>query len=126
MGNLVMGFVAGLKCGAAMRNGQYAVCLSEVFQGMMVPLLYQGLLQVTVFVSDPLGEDIIDFPIVEYQLEMSESCLSQLGTRRLHKLRVKEGQSPLPNAQIMHSLSDQKDASLPALSPTPATGPAVP
>merc|ERR1712217_31839 len=69
---------------------------------------------------------IIDFPIVEYQLEMAESCLSQLGTRRLHQLRVKEGLSPLPNAQILHSLCTQKDTALPALAPTPATEPAAP
>merc|ERR1712110_336257 len=92
----------------------------------MVPLLYQGLLQVTVFVSDPLGEDIIDFPIVEYQLEMAESCLSQLGTRRLHQLRIKEGLSPLPHAEILHSLSNEKEPQLSAGAPAPAMEPAVP
>ena len=108
--NIVIALVSGSNCGIAAARTQYTVCVCELVQGMLIPLLYQGLLQITVFVSDPLGEDIIDFPILEYQLEMAESCLSQLGTRRLYKSRQEQGLSPLPNAHLEHSLGQDKDS----------------
>merc|ERR1712232_1419599 len=117
--NLVMALEAGLRCGMyAWTDGHIAV-VCEAIKGMLVPLLYQGLLQITVFLSDPLGDDIIDFPIIEYQLEMSEQCFSQLGTRRLYERRKQAGLSPLQNAHVETSLHQDKASKAEPATPAP-------
>ena len=33
---------------------------------VLVPLIYQGLLSISVVIYDPFGPDVLDFPVVAY------------------------------------------------------------
>lgn len=116
--NLVMAVAAGLKFAIAFEQSKVAVCIAEVFQFLLVPLLYQGLLQICVFLSDPMGTDIIDFPIRDYMVEVNDTCYAQvLSTRQLYDMRRTTGTSPLPNAHVIWNLPAP---------PSPAKAPPVP
>merc|ERR1712003_371426 len=108
-------------------SNDHTAVICEVLKGMTIPLMYQCLLQITVFLSDPLGDDIIDFPIVEYQLEMAEQCFSQLGARRLFERRRQAG-VVLPHAHTVASLHQGKASkeTQAAPAPLPCTEPLVP
>eukprot|EP00927_Polykrikos_kofoidii_P016686 TRINITY_DN17564_c0_g2_i1.p1 TRINITY_DN17564_c0_g2~~TRINITY_DN17564_c0_g2_i1.p1 ORF type:complete len:531 (+),score=85.10 TRINITY_DN17564_c0_g2_i1:107-1699(+) len=127
--NAMMSGVAGLKFAIALEAGIAARCFAEVLQVVMVPLLYQGLLQVSVFLSDPLGDDLLDFPLRQYQLEISHSCASQLATRTLWQHRIAMEASPLPNAHVVRSLGLEKateKAPSSAAPPPPTVLPSAP
>jgi len=103
--NAVVAMVSGLKFGVAVREGRPANCVVEIVQLIIVPTMYQGLLQICMFLSDPFGDDIIDFPILEYMLEVSEDCKAICkNTREMYLDRWAEGLSPLPNAAIIAKL----------------------
>merc|ERR1719265_650571 len=122
--NLVMASAAGLKFAIAWEKSQATVCVAEVCQFLLVPLLYQGLLQICVFLSDPLGNDIIDFPIREYQVEINDTCHEQVtSTKKLYTMRREMGQSPLPNAHVIWSLPPPPS---PAKAPPPKPQPEQP
>jgi len=129
--NLVISSAAGLKFAIAFEKSQAVVCFTEVCQFLLVPLLYQGLLQICVFLSDPMGNDIIDFPIREYQVEINDTCHDQVVfTRQLYDLRRRSGLSPLPNSHVIWSLptppSPAKAPPAPAPGPPPAPPVALP
>lgn len=103
--NIVVAMLAGLKFAIAWRANRPSGCVIEVFQLILVPTMYQGLLQICMFLSDPMGDDIIDFPILEYQITVKESCLSMLRTTRsMCESRWANSRSPLPNAIILNKL----------------------
>jgi len=114
LNNVVMSVVAGLKCSCAVNRGEYVGASLEILQIFLVPLLYQALLQVAVFLCDPLGDDIIDFPILNFQLEVIDACAGQLSARDLYDHRRREKRSPLPNAHVETSLGPKKEESKPA------------
>lgn len=102
--NSVMSVVAGSKFAVALHSGNVSASFAAFLQVAMVPLLYQCLLTVCVFLTDPVGQDLIDFPIRFYQLEIINACTSQLSTRKFF-----EKHTPLPNAQRL-ALTPQKVA----------------
>merc|ERR1719326_2408958 len=70
LNSLVISTVAGVQAAIGLDKGRWAVACCNAFKVFMLPVLYQGLLQICVFLSDPLGDDIIDFPIRQYQKEV--------------------------------------------------------
>lgn len=141
--NMLVAAVAGLKFGIALERNSLGDCAAQIIQVLVVPTLYMGLLQVTNLLSNPMGEDIIDFPILEYQLEVSESCSTMLKNGRfLYEKRWVEGLSPLPNANPIKELPVRgtvpggppapvapkpKEAAAPApQAPAPAPAPPLP
>lgn len=103
--NIVVAMLSGLKFAIAFRDRRISGCAIEVFQLILVPTMYQGLLQICMFLSDPMGDDIIDFPILEYQMAVKDSCLSMLHTTRtMCERRWANSRSPLPNAIFLTKL----------------------
>eukprot|EP00930_Biecheleria_cincta_P037931 TRINITY_DN26072_c0_g1_i1.p1 TRINITY_DN26072_c0_g1~~TRINITY_DN26072_c0_g1_i1.p1 ORF type:complete len:540 (-),score=87.66 TRINITY_DN26072_c0_g1_i1:61-1680(-) len=103
--NSVVAIVAGLKFAIAMNGGRWTECTLEIVQLLIVPTMYQGLLQICMFLSDPFGEDIIDFPILEYIIEVSEASKAMETTcRAMYAERWRTRSSPLPNASLIHKL----------------------
>eukprot|EP00930_Biecheleria_cincta_P047100 TRINITY_DN32588_c0_g1_i1.p1 TRINITY_DN32588_c0_g1~~TRINITY_DN32588_c0_g1_i1.p1 ORF type:complete len:562 (-),score=99.74 TRINITY_DN32588_c0_g1_i1:212-1897(-) len=103
--NIVVAMLSGLKFAIAFREQRATGCVIEVFQLILVPTMYQGLLQICMFLSDPMGDDIIDFPILEYQMAVKDSCLAMLRTTRtMCESRWADSRSPLPNATIVNKL----------------------
>lgn len=103
--NIVMAILSGLKFAIAVRQNRWSACVIEVFQLILVPTMYQGLLQICMFLSDPMGDDIIDFPILEYQIAVKEACLATIHTTRTFmETRWSQSRSPLPNAMVLNKL----------------------
>eukprot|EP00931_Biecheleriopsis_adriatica_P047600 TRINITY_DN27457_c0_g1_i1.p1 TRINITY_DN27457_c0_g1~~TRINITY_DN27457_c0_g1_i1.p1 ORF type:complete len:576 (-),score=94.25 TRINITY_DN27457_c0_g1_i1:61-1671(-) len=103
--NIVVAITSGLKFGAAYSQGLAFDCVIEALQLVIVPTMYQGLLQICMFLSDPMGDDFIDFPILEYQLQVQEACQSMVETtRKICEERWAEQRGPLPHASILKTL----------------------
>jgi len=103
--NSVVAIVAGLKFAIALRGDRWVECALEILQLLIVPTMYQGLLQICMFLSDPFGEDIIDFPILEYIVEVSEASKAMETTSRaMYAERWRTQASPLPNASLINKL----------------------
>lgn len=103
--NAVVAIVAGLKFAIALNGGRWVECTLEIGQLLIVPTMYQGLLQICMFLSDPFGEDIIDFPILEYIVEVSEASAAMAKTSRaMYTERWRMRSSPLPNASLIKKL----------------------
>mmetsp|Transcript_69630 Transcript_69630/g.185405 ORF Transcript_69630/g.185405 Transcript_69630/m.185405 type:complete len:389 (+) Transcript_69630:343-1509(+) len=72
--NFALAFLGGVSgCLAWQRRDFQAIAIQIVFQ-VVVPAVYQGLLVVTYIIHDPMGEDILDFPIIAYQTSTSQQC----------------------------------------------------
>merc|ERR1719313_1779109 len=65
--NLVVAFVGGLTCGVRLHSKDGFGAMAQLLQVLIVPSLYQGLMLVCRLLSDPMGDDIIDFPIMDFQ-----------------------------------------------------------
>lgn len=103
--NSVVAIVAGLKFAIALQGGRWVECALQIVQLLIVPTMYQGLLQICMFLSDPFGEDIIDFPILEYIVEVSEASAAMAKTSRaMYVERWRQRSSPLPNASLIKKL----------------------
>eukprot|EP00931_Biecheleriopsis_adriatica_P005277 TRINITY_DN106801_c0_g1_i1.p1 TRINITY_DN106801_c0_g1~~TRINITY_DN106801_c0_g1_i1.p1 ORF type:complete len:535 (-),score=88.98 TRINITY_DN106801_c0_g1_i1:73-1647(-) len=97
--NCIVAVVAGLKFAVALHGERPAECAMQFMHLVIVPTMYQGLLQICMFLSDPFGEDIIDFPILEMQIEVSDVCKDMMrSTRRIYEDRWSEKRAPLPHA----------------------------
>lgn len=126
--NMLMALHAGFRCGVAWDREHMDACAVEMLQMMLVPLLYQGLLQVCVMLGDPLGEDIIDFPILEFQLSIHEACGSMIeASRKFALLREDVGLGPLPNALSVKQLNlPGKMRVSTSVAPPPRSAPSAP
>lgn len=103
--NFLMAFVAGFRFTAAWAKGHTIVQVFDVFQFLVVPILYQSILLVCVEIMDPMGRDIIDFPVRLMQLETASACFEQTRTtRRMYDELRAAKQSPLPNAHTIWKL----------------------
>mmetsp|Transcript_23100 Transcript_23100/g.41741 ORF Transcript_23100/g.41741 Transcript_23100/m.41741 type:complete len:561 (+) Transcript_23100:79-1761(+) len=103
--NIVIAVAAGMSFAVKLHEENPSACIIEVLRLLIVPTMYQGLLQICVFLSDPMGDDIIDFPIMEYQLGISEACSSIIRTTRsVCEERWTSQVAPLPNASALRSL----------------------
>jgi len=101
MNNLVMCCVAGFQCAIHYHEGAWLPCLLLAGEMLVVPLLYIGVLQVCAYLSDPMGDDIIDFPILEYMISNAEGCAAPLSLRELYQSRRRKRQSPLPSVRAL-------------------------
>lgn len=92
--SVVIAVVAGAQCAIGLKDEYYFQVLCQTVKVFMLPVLYQALLQVCVFLSDPFGDDIIDFPIRQYQNDVSTACEDHLclwslyAYRRLNKISL--------------------------------------
>ena len=57
---------AALSRYAAQDGGNSFGVLSMAVRLVLVPLIYQGLLSISVVIYDPFGPDVLDFPVVAY------------------------------------------------------------
>lgn len=79
-------FIAAAKCGASFAVAVARTDVAEaIFQllNMVAPVLYNGMLSISYAVHDPLGEDMLDFPIAaftEYVAEMVDATLAAQDT----------------------------------------------
>ena len=78
----MIAIVAALEFEYALVYGAHIACVFTVLQMLTVPAIYYGLLEVCVLLNDPIGEDILDLPILQYQLALSESCHAMLMSSR--------------------------------------------
>eukprot|EP00931_Biecheleriopsis_adriatica_P072830 TRINITY_DN47221_c0_g1_i1.p1 TRINITY_DN47221_c0_g1~~TRINITY_DN47221_c0_g1_i1.p1 ORF type:complete len:416 (-),score=67.70 TRINITY_DN47221_c0_g1_i1:68-1315(-) len=73
-------FVMGLGCGytgaAAYGTGRWALIVSQLAQAILVPLTFQSLLDVCVYVSNPYGSDVVDFSFLQYHVSFLKLCES--------------------------------------------------
>lgn len=124
---LVISIVAGLRVAIAVEKGQTALQIFVSASKLVaVPLMYQGMLQICVFLSDPFGDDIIDFPIRQYQKECGEACEDHLSTRAFYEQRWIDGTAPLPKARVERQLPKPPSIQEPApaaASPAAAAAP---
>eukprot|EP00931_Biecheleriopsis_adriatica_P045152 TRINITY_DN25881_c0_g1_i1.p1 TRINITY_DN25881_c0_g1~~TRINITY_DN25881_c0_g1_i1.p1 ORF type:complete len:576 (-),score=114.77 TRINITY_DN25881_c0_g1_i1:43-1704(-) len=103
--NIVVAAVAGLKFSVALQSARPAECIAQILQALIVPTMYQGLIQICMFLSDPFGDDIIDFPILEYIVEVSENTNAIVNTTRtLYQNRWGSGLSPMANSSLIRKL----------------------
>eukprot|EP00933_Yihiella_yeosuensis_P060075 TRINITY_DN6205_c0_g1_i2.p1 TRINITY_DN6205_c0_g1~~TRINITY_DN6205_c0_g1_i2.p1 ORF type:complete len:447 (+),score=90.60 TRINITY_DN6205_c0_g1_i2:43-1341(+) len=103
--NVSMAVVAGIKVSIAVKQGMALTAFIELIQVIIVPTMYEGLLLICMFISDPFGDDIIDFPVMEMQMESNDACMAFLTTaRELYKERRSRAVSPLPQASFIEKL----------------------
>ena len=96
----IMGLGCGYTGAAALVLGHYALLVAQIAQTVIVPATFQSLLDVCVYVSDPLpactgagmclqrndrallslqlryGSDVIDFSFLSYHLALAKVCES--------------------------------------------------
>jgi len=106
--SLVIAIVAGVQCAIGQVKGQTSVVIVNAVKVFMLPVLSHGLLQICVFLSDPFGDDIIDFPIRSYQHDVSQACQDHLTTRALYEQRWREGVAPQPNSIFIRQLPPRR------------------
>jgi hypothetical protein len=118
--NVVLALVSAFEFAINYHNDRGSVAAIKSCKMLILPILYQGLLQICVFLTDPLGDDIIDFPIQTFMFELFKTCEEHLTCRDLYQARWKEGLSPLPNATVCKSLPGKEVAPPPAPPEPPA------
>jgi len=102
--SLVICVVSGVQCAIGSQRGEIAVCVCNVAKIYMLPVLYQALLQICVFLSDPFGDDIIDFPIRAFQRDVSQACEDHLCLRIIYEQRFLDKESLPPQQTFMQEL----------------------
>lgn len=74
LSNLVMVTSCGVVLAGDLRTGDYIHAASQVMFIVVIPLLYQGLLAVSYIISNPFGDDLLDFPVMAYQEYCNEAA----------------------------------------------------
>lgn len=108
--SLVICVVAGVQCAVGSSRGEIAVCVCNFIKIYMLPVLFQALLQICVFLSDPFGDDIIDFPIRQFQKDVSQACEDHLFLRDLYENRWLNKESLPPKLTFMKELRQPPQA----------------
>jgi len=99
--------VSGMRCCLAFRQMRYTEFAIEFALIFTVPIMYHGLLQICNYLSDPFGGDIIDFPMMAYQMRVCTATQTMKETtREIYDMRWQAKLSPLPNAHIHGKLED--------------------
>lgn len=65
--NWVMCVLLGLNMAAHWRDGPWSVTVPDILNLLLVPSMYQALLQICSHMEDPLGNDLTDFPVLALQ-----------------------------------------------------------
>jgi len=96
-----------MRCCLAFRQMRYTEFAIEFALIFTVPIMYHGLLQICNYLSDPFGGDIIDFPMMAYQMRVCTATQTMKETtREIYDMRWQARLSPLPNAHIHGKLED--------------------
>jgi len=80
--NYFMSLTLGASAALAWRKHDYVSFIVTIVHLLLVPTMYQALLQICFLVEDPLGDDVVDFPIVVYQRRVYKECKSILKASR--------------------------------------------
>lgn len=67
-------FQGGCKMFISLKNGDYLALIMEVLVLAVMPMIYQGLIDLTEKISNPFGGDEIDFPGEAYQKALLGQC----------------------------------------------------
>lgn len=89
--HLVMALGCGYTMAAAFGTGRYALLNSQICQVILIPLTFQSLLDVCVYIHDPYGSDILDFSFLHYHVALAKLCDSLI--------------TPLPASLSSHGVS---------------------
>lgn len=99
--------VSGIRCCFAFRRMLYTEFAFEFFLLFTVPVMYVGLLQICNYLSDPFGGDIIDFPMMAYQMRVAAASQAMKETTRdIYTKRWQVQDSPLPNGHVLGKIED--------------------
>jgi len=74
--HVVMAVGCGYTAAAAWGTGKFAMLTAQVVQAVLVPLIFQSLLDVCVCINDPFGSDILDFSLLQYHVALVKTCES--------------------------------------------------
>merc|ERR1740123_1809591 len=59
---------SGIICAKSWPDGKYFTMGSAVLKSIIVAFVYQALIQICYVIVDPFGDDVLDFPVVAYQV----------------------------------------------------------
>jgi len=74
--HVVMAVGCGYTAAAAWGTGKYALLTSQAVQALLIPLTFQSLLDVCVYVHDPFGSDLLDFSFLQQHVALASLCAS--------------------------------------------------
>lgn len=96
--NTVVSFVDGLHMSLAVHEQMWTVLGIRILHLLLITSMYQALLQVCFLMEDPLGHDLTDFPILQFQLRIyNESKHVLMLTRTFWERRRAQGLAlPMP------------------------------
>mmetsp|Transcript_131114 Transcript_131114/g.261672 ORF Transcript_131114/g.261672 Transcript_131114/m.261672 type:complete len:404 (-) Transcript_131114:146-1357(-) len=80
--NILMAFKAGLVFARAVPLGSYFVMIQQVFSTAIIVILYQALLTISYMITDPFGDDVLDFPIGTYKVYVASIIEAIMGASR--------------------------------------------
>lgn len=125
--NAMMAINSAFRFTASWAEGNKLVQVFDVFHFFVVPMMYQSILLVSMHIMDPMGNDVIDFPIRLMQYETCSTCLEQKRcTRLLYEEMRATRRSPLPNSRTIWKLpappqrpQRHPESAAPAVAPWP-------
>lgn len=65
--NMVLCVILGLNVAVAARGGPWYISVPDLMHLILVPSMYQALLEICFLMEDPLGDDLTDFPMMALQ-----------------------------------------------------------
>jgi len=74
--HVVMAVGCGYTAAAAWGTHKYALLVAQIVQSVLIPMIFQSLLDVCVCINDPFGSDILDFSFLQYHVKLLETCES--------------------------------------------------
>jgi len=80
--NILMAIKAGLIFAMAVEEGSVFVMVQQVFSTAIIVFLYQAILSIAYMVSDPFGDDVLDFPIKAYKAYVASIVDAMMGASR--------------------------------------------
>jgi len=80
--NIIMAVKAGLTFAIAASEGNTFVMVQQVMSTAIVVFLYQAILSIAYMVTDPFGDDVLDFPIRAYKAYVASIVDAMMGAGR--------------------------------------------
>jgi len=71
---LMLVIQAGIETGIAILTGNLMLFISNTFLLLVIPVIYQGLLEIQSEIRNPFGNDRLDFPQKLFELQIQEQC----------------------------------------------------
>lgn len=89
LNNLAMSAWIGLRIGQAVNMESWIAVAMCCIHQCLIPPIFHALTQICFLVEDPLGDDIIDFPIASFQSRVYDECkATMLGSHQYWALRT--------------------------------------